>query len=114
MFPNLQEVNFGVGWVDGGLHWIPKSLSTLRPATSPRLSAIQINFTPASIRQCVEIAVKDAGNDLRWVAEEVARIKRESRGVNVIVFRDQVFEAVMRTLDVRFYFCGVDDASGPC
>ena len=115
-FPNLQEVNFGVSWVGGDLHWIPKALSTLRPPTSPRLSAIQIDFIPSSnINRSVEIAIKDTGNDLRWVTEEIARIKHEfGVVVNLTVFRDPVIEAVLQTLDVRFNFCGVDDASDPC
>lgn len=44
---NLREVDFGVGWVDGGLP--PATLSTFRPATSPRLSTIRLAFPHTTI-----------------------------------------------------------------
>jgi len=44
-FPNLHEVDIGVGWKGGSLLWIPMTLSTLRPATSPHLSVIKLRFT---------------------------------------------------------------------
>ena len=60
----------------GSLLWIPTTLSTLRPVTSPRLSAIQLNFTHSStVTPSVETVIENTMNDLRRVAEEVARIE---------------------------------------
>ena len=82
-FPNLQEVNFGfvVGWREGGLPWIPLALSTLRTTTSPHLSAMRLNFAGSPVvDQSVESLIEDTGNDLRRIADEVARIGREFQG----------------------------------
>ena len=97
----------------GGLLWIPKVLSTLRPATSPRLSTIQLNFTrPYIASRSVEAAIKATGDDLRWVADEIARIEREFWGaVEVNVCLDSSFEAVSDVLNVRVHFYGVCDTS---
>ena len=110
---NLQEVDFRVGWTGGSLLWIPMALSTLRPATSPRLSTIRLDFSrPSTATRSVESAIEITGNNLRQVADEIARIEREFEGaVNLTVFRDPVFEAVSDTLNVRFRLCGVDDTS---
>ena len=98
----------------GGLFWIPEVLSTLRPATSPRLSVIKLNFTTGcTINESVEAVIKqDAGNDLRRVTDEVARIEREFTGaVRVNVGLDSSFEVVSDALNVRIRFCGVGDTS---
>ena len=89
------------------------ALSTLRPATSPRLSTIRLDFSrPSTATRSVESAIEITGNNLRQVADEIARIEREFEGaVNLTVFRDPVFEAVSDTLNVTFQFCGVDDTS---
>jgi hypothetical protein len=110
-FPNLQGVDFGVGWTGGGLPWIPAALSTLRPATSPRLSAIQLNFVGSSTAApSVERSIEAVGDDLGRVADEFARIKREFAGaVSLTVLRDPGFKAVLDTLNVSFRFCGVGD-----
>ena len=104
-FPNLQEVNLSlrVVWMGGGLPWIPKALSTLRPATSPHLSSIRLDFGGAYIVDLpVEPLTKDTGDDLRQVADEVARIESEFGGaVNFTVVSDAEFEAVLNTLGVR-------------
>ena len=104
-FPNLQEVDLGVGWVNGDLLWIPTALSTLRPATSPRLTAIQLNFTRPSFNSSnVETPIDNTENDLRRIADEIARIEREFRGaVNVTIHRDPAFRAVLHALNVRFH-----------
>jgi len=103
-FPNLQEVGFEVGWVGGDLLWIPTALSTLGPATSPRLSAILLRFASSySTNRSIGTLLNDAGSDLRRVAGEFARIKREFKGaVNLTVFLDPAFKAVLDTLRVRF------------
>jgi len=107
-FPDLQEVNFTftVGWKEVGLPWISAALPTLRPATSPRLSAIRLSFTSSpTASRSIETLIGDAGNDLRWTADEISRIEREFEGVvNFAVSRDSVFGAVLDTLDVRFRF----------
>ena len=112
-FPNLEEVDFGVSWVGGGLLWIHTALSTLRPATSPRLSAVQLNFTRSPItNQSVETAIEETGNDLRQIAAEVARIECEFKGAaNFTVVRDPWFKVVLDALDVRFHFCAVGNTS---
>jgi len=106
-FPNLQEVDFffRVGREGGAVPWIALALSTLKPATSPRLSAIRLDFGgPPIDTRSVESLVKDAGDDLRQIASEVVRIEREfGEGVvNVIVLRDQLYGAVLDTLNVSF------------
>jgi hypothetical protein len=112
-FQSLQEVGFGVSWIAGGLLWIPAALSTLRRATSPRLSALHLNFVDSStITRSLETAIEGMGDDLQRTADEVARIEHEYEGaVKVIVFRDPRFKTVFDALNVRFYFCGLDGAS---
>ena len=101
-FPNLEEVRFGVRWMDGGLLWIPKALPTLKPVTSPRLSAIKLSFARSRTSFLyTEMVVTNAGNDLRRIADEVARIEREFEGaVELNVYRDQWFKAASHTLNV--------------
>lgn len=104
-FPSLQEVEFAVGWMNGGLAWIPRALSTIEPATSPRLSTVQLNFTrpPTAARRPVEALIVSAGKDLRWVTGEVARIKREFEGVVYLaVHWDPLFKAAFDAVKVRF------------
>ena len=90
----------------GGLLWIPKALSTLNPATSPRLSAIRIDLDLSYIvNPSVETMIEDTGNDLRRVVDEVARIEREFGGtVKSNVFLDPAFAAVLERLDVTFNY----------
>ena len=94
----------------GSLPWIPKALSTLRPATSPRLLVIRLIFVrPDIANRSVETVIEVTGNDLRRVADEAARIEREFRGaVELTFYRDPTFKAVSDTLNVRFYFHRVD------
>lgn len=103
-------MDFGVGWVVGGLPWIPAALLTLKRATSPRLSALQLNFVDSSPRtHPVETSIADMGSDLRQAAGEVARIEREYEGaVKLNVPRDPRFKVAFDTLNVRLHFCGVD------
>ena len=111
--PNLRDVEFGVGWMGGGPPWIPKVLSTLRPATSPRLSVIKLYLThTCRTNRSAEAVIGAAGNDLRQVADEVARIEREFKGaVGVNVDLDSLFEVVSDALKVRIHLCGMDDTS---
>ena len=111
--PNLQEVQLGVGWMGGGLSWIHTALSTLRSATSPHLLGIRLNFSrPFTAHWSAETAIKDAGDDLRQVAKEVARIEWEFEGaVTLNVYQDTTFKAVSDALHVRFQLLGVDDSS---
>ena len=45
------------------------------------------------------------GDELQWIADEVARIERELEGaVDLTVFRDSRFRAVSNRLHVRFSF----------
>ena len=112
-FPNLREVDLGVSWTGGGLPWIPMALSTFTPITSPCLSVLQLNFVrPHYVGRPVHDVIEVAGKDLRWMTDEVTRIEHEFEGaVNLTVFRDPEFGVVFDTLNVRFRFCGTDDAS---
>jgi len=93
-----------IGWEEGGLPWIPMALSTLRPATSPRLSSIRLNFAGSPIiNKSIETLIEDMGNDLLRIVDEVARIDHEFEGaVNLTVVPDSKFEVVLKTLNVRF------------
>jgi len=114
--PNLQEVSFGfeVGWKEGGIFWIPMALLTLRPATSPRLSVIRLDFAaPHIVNPPIGALVEDMGNDLRRIAEEVARIEHEFEGaVNFTLALDSKFEVVLDTLNVRFHLTVSTSPSG--
>lgn len=103
-FPNLQEVELEVGWMSGRLLWIPRALSTIDPATSPRLSVIKLDLArPPNAIQSVNALIEVAGDDLRWVADEIARIEGGFEGaVNPTVLRDPSFQVVFDTLNVRF------------
>ena len=100
----------------GSLLWIPTALSTLRPATSPCVSAIRLNLISYSCtEQSIESLLKTAGSELQRVAEEFTRIECEFGGaLNLIVSRNAGFGAVFDTLDVRFHFCGVNGTSRTC
>jgi len=82
------------------------ALSTIKPATSPRLSAIQLDFSrPGICNRSVNAMIKDAGNDIRWVADEIARIEGVFEGtVNLTVVWDQSFRVALDALNVRFLF----------
>ena len=102
-FPNLQEVNFVFhgDWMGRCLPWIFLALSTLRPTTSPHLSALGLDFS--SVDSSTEALIKNMGDELRRIADEVARIEREFDGaVNLTVVRDLTFMVVLDSLDVSF------------
>jgi len=106
--PNLQEVDFEVHWVSGTLLWIPIALSTLGPSATPRLSVIRLELarSPAFDRP-TETLIKFLGNDLRRLADEVARIELGFKGgVKLTVIRGPGFEEASNALDVSFRFCG--------
>ena len=105
--PNLQEVRFGVRWRGGGLRSIPTALSTLRPATSPRLLAIRLGFIdPPASGQLIEPPIKLTGNvtnDVRRVADEIARIERElEETLELVVHWGPRFHGIS---NVRFHLC---------
>ena len=105
--PNLQEVRFGVRWRGGDLRSIPTALSTLRPATSPRLLAIRLGFTdPPASGRLFEPPIKLTGNvtnDVRRVVDEVARIELEFEGtLELVVHWGPRFHEVS---NVRFHLC---------
>lgn len=107
-FPKIQEVTFSfrADRRGGGLPWIPMALSTLRRATSPRLSDIRLDFS-SSYDRSVETMIIGMGNDLRRIASEVIRIECEFEGtVTFTVVQDSGFGAVLNTLNVRFRFVG--------
>ena len=67
-FRNLQELDLRVSWMGGGLLWIPGALSTLKPATSPRLSTIQLSFARPfhSYARSAQLAIEAAGMISDW------------------------------------------------
>ena len=104
--PNIQEARFAVRWAAGGVPWIPAALSTIKPATSPRILEIRLQFVPDTDN--VGAAIDDMGNDLRRVADQVSRIKREFKGtVKLIVDLYPAFKALKNTINVRPYFYGL-------
>ena len=106
-FPNLQEVDFGVGLLAGNLLWIPTALSTLKPPTSPHLSVIRIDFGHSYIPNSSFEMV----NDLRRVAYEVARIERDFGGVvKSSVFPDPTVKVALERLNVTFHSHGAVDS----
>ena len=81
------------------------ALSTLRPATSPRLSIITLSLSATTSPADVETVITKIGNDLRRIADEVSRIEREFEGaVDFTVIPDAKFHAVLDSLNVRFSF----------
>jgi len=105
-FPNLQTVEFRVRWMGGSLVFIPRALSTIKPATSPRLSIIQLNFSrPVFSNRSANALIEDAGDDLRSVAGEISRIEGELEGaVNLNVVWGQSFREALGALNVSFLF----------
>jgi len=98
-------MELGVGWMNGSLAWIPRALSTIKPATSPRLSTIQLSFARPSTaaNRPVRILIRGVGKDLRRIAGEVARIKCEFEGVvHLTMQQDPLFKAAFDALKVRF------------
>ena len=79
-FQNLQEVEFGVGWMSGGLPWIPIALSTLRPVTSPYLSIVKLDFSSSPVASVGALVEGMPHDDPLLVADETARIGRKIRG----------------------------------
>jgi len=111
-FPNIQEVDFRVGWMGGGLLWIPTALSALGPTTSPRLSAINLGLSSPLAHGYAETAIEEAWDDLRWIADEAMRIERGFEGTAKFTARPyREFTVVFKALNVRFHFYGVNDAS---
>jgi len=86
--------------MSGSLFWIPKALSTIKPGTSSRLSFISLSFVrPRFANGSIDALIRDAGDDLRWVVDEVARIERELGGaVYVTVHWDRSFQAALMDL----------------
>ena len=85
------------------------ALSTLRPATSPCLSTIPLDFVYMPVYRPVETLVEKMGNDLRWATDEFNWIEREFEGgVKLTVIRGPGYETLLDTLNVRFCFRGAD------
>ena len=68
-------------WAAGDLLWIPAALSTIKPATSSRLSIIQLKLGGRSLRYLPEDQRERLVGDLRLIEKELARIEREFMGV---------------------------------
>lgn len=112
--PNLQEVNLGVGRINCSPHWIPTALSTLRPATNPRLSAVRLDFAhvpTVTAGRPVTTLTEDLGDDLQRVAVEVTRIEHEFEGtvdITVLLLQNSGYQAVLDALGVTVRFRAVD------
>ena len=91
------------------LHYIPVALSTLKPATSPQLSYICLDFsgpTDTSLSHSFSASVDPEylRNDLRWITDEFTRIEREYGGaVDLVVSRTGSF-VQLDTSNVRVSF----------
>lgn len=93
-------------WVDGDLQWIPVTLATLKPKTSPFLSRIHLGFNgpmrpgfphPFS----VNATLQRLGSNLQRIAAELIRIEHEYEGaVDLVVSRAPEF-ARLDTHNVR-------------
>ena len=106
--PKVEEVTFGSVALGGaeGLSWILAALSTIRPATSPRLSVITLDFY-ASLSQEIETVIADLRDDLVRIANEISRIEREfDRVVHITVVTDRKFRMALDILYVRFSSLG--------
>lgn len=91
-----------MGWTSGGLFWLPTTLSTLKPPTSPRLSVIQLDFFASSV------SIEDVRKGLWHIANEATRIEREFRiSVNFTVYLGPGSKVVLSALEVSPRFCGV-------
>jgi len=98
---NTRQAAFSVRWL-----WIPPALSTLGPASSPRLSTIRLNFASHSAtNQSAKTLFNDVGGGLRLVADEFARIERRFGGAGKLaVARDSVFKVGWICLVQGFVF----------
>lgn len=100
-----MELGLKIDWKARNLPWIPAALSTIRPTTSPRLSSLRLIFNGTPHGRSVQSLIDGMGNDLRQIAEEVARIEREFEGVvNLTVVRAAYFELVLGRLNASFLF----------
>lgn len=97
-------MDFVVGSIGGGLPWIPTALSTLKPVTSPHLSAIRVCLHgPPITDPSIETVIEETGDDLRRVAYEVARIERAFGGmVKVTLLTDTTFDTALERLNITF------------
>ena len=104
--PNLQEVNLVFKLAGGGPPRIPVAFSTLRPATTPRLSTVRLEFAyEPTLAHLIEIVVEEVISYIELVPCEIARIEHEFEGaVDFTVAVDSEFEAVLGDIDVRFRF----------
>jgi len=113
-FPGLQEVDFSfpVDWRSGRIHWVPMALSTLRPTTSSRLSAIQLHFNNTPFPgESIETLTIHTSDDLRRIADEVTRIEREFQGtVKFTVIWDPGFDGHRVPKCFLRMFCGAGHA----
>ena len=86
--------------------WILRALSTIRPATSPCLSIIRLDFRSFT-REPMETVNTEIGSGLRRIADEFARIEREFEGaVNLTMVPNPKVRVVLDTLNLRFSFVG--------
>ena len=100
--------------MSGSPVWMPMALSTIKPATSPRLSVIQLDFShPPTCNRSVKAMIREAGDDIRRAANEISRIEGEFEGaVNLTVVWDQSFRVALGALNVRFLFELTNGSSG--
>lgn len=79
---------------------MPMALSTASTATSSQLCVIHLNLAgPPDGTRILETWILVLGNDLRRTTSEVTRIRREfEEGIDLVVFRDQWFKALLDSL----------------
>jgi hypothetical protein len=102
--PNLKEVNLAVYRFAGDLLWIYAALLTIKPATSPHLSTIQLKISGRLLLERIpERSREELIHDLRLIDEEVDRIEREFSGsVNLIVHRYPGYEVCYPSLILTY------------
>ena len=94
--------------------WIPMALSTFRPATSPCLSFVRLDFYSVN-DQPITTVTTEMSDDLRCIEAEIARIEREFEGaVGFAVVPGSKFRVVLDSLNVRFCFVCVGETSQLC
>ena len=70
--------------MSGGLLWITTALSTLKPATSPCLSTVHVQYLhPSDFDEALDAMAEDLENDIPPVMDEVIRIRHEFGGEEV-------------------------------
>lgn len=86
--PNIKQVKFKVLQTAGSIQWISTALSTLKPATSPCLTVVRLNF--AVRRFLNRRSMERLRDDLTLIEREVARVRHEFAGKVHITMNENI------------------------